>query len=202
MGNDWVLTNLEWLAVLLGVANITLLIRRSIWNYPFGIVMVSIYGYIFYQSKLYSEAGLQVFFLVVQMYGWINWHKVKEQAGEIDVGWSPRGFILACIGATAVIALLVGNLMDRMTDAAAPYHDAAIAIMSVTAQILMVMRRVESWVYWIVVDILAVWLFYTRDLLPTSGLYAVFLVLATIGLFQWVRASSSKATTKASEAQS
>ena len=179
---------LEWLAVALGIINITLLIRRSVWNYPFGIVMVSLYFVIFSDAKLYGDAGLQIFFFVVQIYGWVRWREVKAQSGEVVVRWSSPRAIVGVAALTAALAFGFGLVMERFTDAAAPLPDATIAVMSVTAQVLMVLRRVESWAYWIAVDVLAVWLFYTRDLLPTSGLYVVFLALACVGLAQWMRA--------------
>lgn len=182
---------IEWLAVALGIINITLLIRRSVWNYPFGIVMVALYFVIFADARLYGDAGLQIFFFVVQIYGWIRWREVQAQSGEVVVSWSAARTIIAVASLTAALAFGLGLVMERYTDAVAPLPDAIIAVMSVTAQVLMVLRRVESWAYWIAVDVLAVWLFYTRDLLPTSGLYAVFLVLACVGLFQWVRALKS-----------
>jgi nicotinamide mononucleotide transporter len=65
---------IEIVASILGVANIVLLVRRSIWNYPFGIVMVTMYGVVFFQARLFSDALLQVFFFVVQIYGWWVWY--------------------------------------------------------------------------------------------------------------------------------
>lgn len=179
---------LEWLAVALGIINITLLIRRSVWNYPFGIVMVALYFVIFSNVKLYGEAALQIFFVLVQIYGWIRWREVQAQSGEVVVSWSGPRTIVAVAALTTALVFGLSLVMARYTDAAAPLPDATITVMSVTAQVLMVLRRVESWAYWIAVDVLAVWLFYTRDLLPTSGLYAVFLALACVGLAQWMRA--------------
>ena len=75
--------------------------------------------------------------------------------------------------------------MARYTDAAAPFADAAVAGMSVAAQILQSQRRVESWLLWIAVDILAVGLFWSRGLVPTAILYAIFLGMAVWGLFAW-----------------
>ncbi len=184
---------LEWVAVALGIANVGLLIRRSIWNYPFGIAMVSIYSIIFFDAKLYSEAALQIFFLIIQIYGWTRWHAVQRDEGAIDVRWSSPVMLAICALGTAFLAVAIGSAMDRFTDAAAPYPDAFIAAASVSAQILMVMRRVENWVYWIVIDIGAIWLFYTRDLTATSGLYAVFLIMASIGLWQWTKSCEPRA---------
>ena len=183
---------IEWLAVALGIINVGLLVRRSIWNYPFGIAMVCLYFVIFIDARLYGDAGLQVFFLLTQIYGWISWNKVRGQMGDVVVQWSGAGLVLAVLAATSIAALALGFAMERFTDAAAPYPDAAIAAFSVTAQVLMVLRRIESWIYWIAVDVLAIWLFWTRDLAPTSGLYAVFLLLAIAGLWQWLKAHKAQ----------
>lgn len=175
----------EWLAVALGLANITLLIRRSIWNYPFGLVMVSIYAWIFFGAKLYSDAGLQIFFFVVQVYGWMHWARRRDDAGKVIVRRLTARQTGICISAGIVGVALLGTAMGRFTDAAAPYWDGSIAVFSVIAQILLARRYLENWLVWIVVDILAIGLFWTRGLEPTAALYALFLVLATAGYFQW-----------------
>ena len=83
--------------------------------------------------------------------------------------------------------LLWGTGMARLTDAAAPYVDATTAGLSVTAQLLQSLRRVESWVLWICVDVIALGLFTWRGLYVTTALYGLFLVLAIVGLFEWKR---------------
>ena len=75
----------EAIAFLLGLANVGLLVRRSIWNYPAGLAMVAIYGFVFFEAKLYSDALLQLFFFAVQIYGWVNWAHSKAEAGEVKV---------------------------------------------------------------------------------------------------------------------
>jgi nicotinamide mononucleotide transporter len=78
---DWT----EIVASALGVANIVLLVRRSIWNYPFGIAMVTLYGVVFFQARLFSDALLQVFFFVVQIYGWWVWYHARDSEGLVKV---------------------------------------------------------------------------------------------------------------------
>ncbi len=178
---------IEIIAVLLGIANITLLIRRSIWNYPFGIVMVTLYAWIFFEAKLYSDALLQPFFFVVQIYGWYYWLKGRGDDGLIVVrrlsGRQAIGY-----GAAALAGISVwGTLMARHTDASFPYWDASILALSIVAQFLLARRRLENWLVWIAVDLLAIGLYWTKDLYPTAALYFVFLVLATVGYFNWRR---------------
>jgi nicotinamide mononucleotide transporter len=176
---------LEWVAAGLGVINVALVVRRSIWNYPFGIAMVSLYFFVFLGEKLYSDVLLQAFFLVVQLYGWWNWLRSKAETGEVVVlvmDWAARARWLAgCAVATA----LWGWLMHRYTDASFPWWDAAVAMMSVAAQILMSRRYLENWMLWIAVDLAAIPLYAVKDLRPTVALYIVFLALSIAGLVHW-----------------
>lgn len=181
------MTLIEAVAVALGLANIALIIRRSVWNYPFGIVMVILYAHIFWTSKLYSDAGLQVFFLIVQFYGWVVWAGKQGDDGRVIVARMETRARLGWVVASVVAAAIWGTMMYRLTDAAYPYWDGAIAMLSVAAQIMMTRRLVENWVWWIVVDVLAIGLFAVKGLWLTAGLYGVFLVMATYGLIEWRR---------------
>lgn len=182
------MNQLEWVAAALGVVNVTLVVRRSVWNYPFGLAMVSLYFFVFFEAKLYSDALLQIFFFVVNLYGWRNWVNAKRASGEVPVGTlTPRERIVWA-GATAAISVMWGLFMARFTDAAAPMIDAGIAGASIAAQILMARRKIENWMLWILVDVVAIGLFWSRDLFYTSGLYALFLLLSVAGLIVWRRA--------------
>ena len=177
----------EIAAALLGVVNVLLVVRRSTWNYPFGIAMVALYFFVFWDAKLYSDALLQVFFFVIQIYGWWAWvhaRHVDQWVAVALMGWSAR---LRWLGCTALAVLVWGSGMYLWTDAAAPFVDATTAGLSVAAQILQSLRRVESWVLWIAVDMIAIGLFAWRDLLVTTALYGLFLVLSLVGLLEWRR---------------
>jgi nicotinamide mononucleotide transporter len=180
---------LELTAVLLGIANVGLLVRRSIWNYPFGMAMVALYFVIFREAKLYGEAGLQVFFFVVQGWGWWLWARAGGLAESVAVEWMSWRARVAALALVAVSAVSIGWAMARFTDAAVPYADAAIAGGSVVAQVLLAMRRVENWALWIAVDALSIGVYISRGLNLTAGLYVVFLAMATAGLIQWSKAA-------------
>ncbi len=179
---------LEWLASALGLANIIFIVRRSVWNYPFALAMVTLYGFIFWDAKLYSDAGLQVFFFVVNLYGWRAWSRNAVQQGEIVVDrLGTVGRIGWMFGSIAAIAAW-GSFMAARTDASYPYWDASVAMLSVTAQILMTRRYVENWHWWIVVNLISIPLYWSKGLYATMVLYCVFLVLAIIGLMEWRKA--------------
>jgi len=174
-------------AALLGVANVALLIRRSIWNYPFGIVSVAIYGYVFYSVRLYSDGILQIYFFLIQFYGWWNWLHGRNEDGLARVETMAARERATWSALTILVALGIGWLFRTYTNAAAPWMDAALAATSVTAQYLLSIRKLENWVLWIAADVFYVGLYWWKGLYPTAGLYAVFLILSVAGLGEWSR---------------
>ncbi len=179
---------IEILAALLVLVNIALVARRRVSNYPFGIAAVTLYAVVFAQAKLYSDMLLQGFFLVLNLYGWINWRRSRAHAGEVAVrtlGWRARGgWLIGC----AIAIAGWGWLMHRLTDAAAPWWDAGVAIASVAAQLLLARRYLENWMLWIAVDLVAVPLFAARGLWFTAAVYVGLLGLSIWGMIGWHRA--------------
>lgn len=182
---------IEIIAVLLGLTNIVLIIRRSVWNFPFAVAMVCIYAVIFQEAKLYSDAGLQIFFAVVNIYGWWSWGRSKTHQGDIIVRRLPpiayAGWIVASIAAISGW----GHFMSANTDASYPYWDASVAMLSVAGQILMTRRFVENWHWWIIVNMISIPLYIAKDLHLTAALYSIFLILAIAGLIEWRKVEHS-----------
>lgn len=179
------MTGIEIFASLAGVANILLLIRRSVWNYPFAILMVALYFRVFLDAKLYSDALLQLFFLAINIWGWVHWRRVAQSEGEVVVGWMRGAARAQWLGGIAAVTIGWGWLMHRFTDAHYPWWDAAVAIPSVAAQTLLAKRRIENWLLWIAVDVTAIGLYAAKGLWPTTALYMLFLIMSVWGLIQW-----------------
>ena len=178
---------LELAAAILGVVTVFLVVRRSVWNYPFALAMVALYFVVFYEARLYSDALLQIFFFAINVYGWWAWHRAPQVEHGVKVVVMARNSRLAWLAGTVGASLSWGFLMSRLTDAAAPFADAAIAGTSISAQILQSLRRIETWMLWIVVDVGAIGLFWSRDLVVTAALYALFLIMSVAGLVEWKR---------------
>lgn len=185
---EW-MSALEWVAAGLGLINIALLVFRSVWNYAFGIASVSIYIFVFFETRLYAESGLQVFFVLAQIWGWYLWYKVGDEDARVPVRWLDWQSRAVWLAVTAALSINLGWVMHRFTNAAMPYADSAIAGASVAAQILLAYRRVENWVLWVVIDVAAVALYINRGLYPTAGLYGGMLVMSLFGLREWVLAA-------------
>ncbi|MYL97605.1 nicotinamide riboside transporter PnuC [Novosphingobium sp. FGD1] len=179
---------IEWIAAALGLANIALLVRRSAWNYPFGMAMVALYAVVFFEAKLYGEAGLQLFFFAAQAWGWLLWVRAGSGDTQVPVRRLDNMSRVLWVMGAAALALNLGWAMDRFTDASLPYADAAIAGTSIAAQILLAFRRIENWILWIAVDIAAIALYLVKGLWPTAGLYLVFLAMSALGLREWIAA--------------
>jgi nicotinamide mononucleotide transporter len=175
----------EVVAALCGLINVILIIRRSFWNYPFGFVMVTLYAWIFYENKLYSDTILQVYFFIIQIFGVMWWLRGRDANGAITVRSLTARQAWAWTLAAIVGAAALGLTMFRLTDAALPFWDAAVTVLSVVAQTLMARRCVESWLVWIIVDALAIGIFTSKTLVPTAALYSIFLGLAIQGWFSW-----------------
>jgi nicotinamide mononucleotide transporter len=178
---------IELIAAGLGVINVWLVVKRSVWNYPFGIVMVTLYGFVFFHARLYSDTILQVFFFAVQVFGWWYWLQGRGQDGRVlpeSMGAAGR---LGAAAATLAGAAAGGWFFATYTNAAAPWLDAFIASASVVAQCLMSVRKIENWLWWIAVDCVAVGVYFWKGLYPTTALYVIFLCLSIAGLIGWRR---------------
>ena len=176
---------------LLGLVQIWLLVRRSLWNFPLAMTSVALIGVTLFETKFYSEAGLQGFFFVVNALGWYQWRQVQDQTHTVPVSWMTGPARIRWAAITAVLSLSLGWVMQHLTNAALPFADSAVAGASVAAQLLLNARRIENWVLWVAIDVVSIGLFLYRDLNFLAGLYLVFLVMSVIGLRQWAAAQQS-----------
>jgi len=178
--------SLDQLNLALGILGVALMIRRTLWAFPVGLLSVGVQGVLFFQAKFYADATLQVFFFAALAWGW--WHWGNAAGPELPVSrLTTRGLAMTLAGAvfaTAIWALA----LRRWTDAVMPWRDAGIAAFSVAAQVLQARKKLENWPLWIGVNLLAVTSYWKAELAFTAFLYAVYLGLAVLGWRAWRRA--------------
>lgn len=187
------LTPLEGTAVVFGLVSVWLSTRENIWSWPTAIINVGLYSILFIREKLYADAGLQVIYLVLSLYGWYEWKFGGENRSELHVSRvTPRlAAILAALGIAGSVAL--GTFLHRTTDASLPYLDATLSVFSLIAQWMMTRKIVENWALWIVLDVVYVWMFIAlKHLHFTAFQYSVFLLLAVLGLRDWKRSYDAR----------
>ncbi|HEU4321750.1 MAG TPA: nicotinamide riboside transporter PnuC [Roseiflexaceae bacterium] len=170
-----------------GLISVYLTMRNNIWCWPTGMVSVLAFAVLFFNSKLYADMLLQIFFFVTSAQGWYYWRRGGAGHSELPITLLTRRQIGALgVGLVAAVAL-VGWLFASYTDAHLPFWDAAASGASVVAQVLLMRRKLENWYLWIAVDILSVGIYLYKQLYLTAGLYVVFLALAIGGLLAWRR---------------
>lgn len=176
---------IEIVASISGFLCLFLLIQRNIWCWFFGFIQVTLYSWIFFHVKLYSDALLHIVYMGFQVYGWWNWRHHSDATQHVIIE-SMSARVLSfwiMIGLTA--AAVLGTLMHTYTDASMPYPDAFTTCFSLIAQWLLTRRYLVNWLLWIAVDIVAIYVYLQKGLYPTAALYATFLVMCLIGYRAW-----------------
>lgn len=169
------------------MVSVFLSVRQNIWSWPTAIINVSLYFVVFYRARLYADMGLQVFYAAISIYGWYHWLFGGANRTRLKVSLTPRLWwpLLALLWLAGSYAL--GTLLSRHTDAAVPYVDSALTVGSLVAQWMMTRKYVENWLIWILLDVAYVMVFIDRGLILTAVLYAIYLVLASLGFIEWRR---------------
>jgi len=179
---------LELWAFALALGGVVLTARVSPWGWPPTIVASALYGWLFFEHRLYGDAALQLFFIAVSAWGWRAWLRTTPaDASRVGSGVRSldarvtRRLALALVACWAVL----GALLARFTDTDVPWFDAAPTAGSVFAQVLLARKFVQAWTLWIGVNLVAVALFAGKSLWLTALLYLIFVALSVAGWRRW-----------------
>jgi nicotinamide mononucleotide transporter len=194
------MSSLEIVAFIVSVLGVWLTTARSLWNYPFSLLSVALYGVIFYQVKLYADMGLQGIFAGTLLYGLWQWLRGRSASGEVLVTRVRTAEVLASIVAAIGAAVALGFLLYSHTDASLPWVDSALLAGSLVGSVWAARRNLESWWVWIIVDVLYVGVYAAKHLYLTALLYAAFVVLAILGLRRWQVAFAAQTQARTQEA--
>lgn len=177
----------EAAAAVLGLAYLLLAVRRNLLCWLCAFISTTVYLVLFARAALYMQSLLQVFYLVMAVYGFIDWRKGRTAEGEVLIrSWTALRHLTV---AALVVAMSVVNgwLLAHNTNAAAPYIDSFVTWGSVVTTWMVARRVIENWLYWVVVDAVAAWLYFTQGLLATTLLFVIYLGIVVHGYFVWRR---------------
>lgn len=182
-------TWLEVIAFALALANITCNVFEIHWGWPLTIVASALYAWLFYASKLYGDAGVNVFFAFAAVWGWWQWlHGHRGDSGALltiarldSKGWRRAA------AAWVLLWIAVAALLRFITDSDVPWADGFVTSGSVVGTVLLARKYIENWLVWLVVNAASVALFAYKSLHLTVVLYAIFFALAVWGWFGWQR---------------
>jgi len=184
-------TWLEIIGVITGLLCVALAAMNNIWNWPIAIISVGIYIFIFLDARLYADMGLQVYFLVMNIYGWYFWSRKPAIEVKAPVTLITSKEIIAVILIVAIVTPVLGFLLVTLSPilhykpASYPYLDSFCTACSLVAQVFLARKVLENWLIWIFVDIIYVGVYIFKHLDLTAGMYAIYVVIALLGYLDW-----------------
>jgi nicotinamide mononucleotide transporter len=199
----------EILAAITALAYVIFAARGSLWCWPAAMISTVLYSIIFYDVYLWSDSGLQIYYFSMAIYGWWNWkqsHCNQEDSqnnfleGTLNSdreGFKPQKnhtimiqtyhytYHLKALGILTLISLALGYLMSNYTPTDFPYLDAATTAFAVFGTYLVAQRVLENWLYWVVIDLVSIYLYIEKGLTPTAVLFGLYVILASYAYYNW-----------------
>jgi len=176
---------LEAIAVLFGLLSVWYAKKANILVYPTGIFSVLIYVYICYYAGLYADMGINFFYFVVSIYGWYKWTRKDELAQVLPISRCSKAEHIWGVIFTVALFLILQYILRKFTDSTVPYWDSFTTAIFIVGMVLMALKKIENWIYWIIGDVVSIPLYFHKDLVLTSFQYFVFLILAVMGYLAW-----------------
>lgn len=190
---------LELSGLVFGLLAVYFLIKENIRTWPIGIIYVLISFVIFWQQRLYGDLILHVFFLILNIYGWYYWIAGKKKnEEELPVTRTSSSLMLKVLLASGIGIFIFGYFLDNihiiwpdLGEAAVPYWDSTTSILSVTAMWLQARKKVENWIFWFFVDVLATGIYVYKGIYFYAALYGIYIFLAIAGYLAWKKSMDS-----------
>jgi nicotinamide mononucleotide transporter len=183
---------LEWIAAAFGVVSVWLSTREHIASWPTALVNTALYFVVLGRAQLYANAGLQLFYFTLSLYGWYQWKYGGATHTGVQVGRTPPRLALGLATVAAVATLALGVGLSTFTDAASPWLDAGTTAVSLVAQWMLTRKLRENWAVWIAVNVVYIGLYASQGLWPTMLLYVAFFGLAIAGWRSWGRSLAAR----------
>ena len=174
---------IEWLAVISSVIYVVLATKRSILCWLFALLGSALFVYLCYVGELYIESILQMFYVVMAVVGWMSWKKSESENSSI-IKWGMNNHLIN-IFISGVVAFILGYIFDNYTNQANPYVDAFTTCYSLSATFMVTRKILGNWIYWIVIDVVSIYLYAQQEYNLTAVQYGLFTILAVFGFIAW-----------------
>lgn len=191
---EYIKTNwIEIVGAILSLIYLYLSIKQKLSLWFFGIISSLFYIVIFFQTKFYADMSLQFYYVVISIYGWINWKHGDDLAGKemLAAQLTKRLFVNLCI-ATGLIYIIYYFILSRYTDSTIPKADSVVGALSIVGTWMLARKLIENWIVWIVADGLCVGLYFYKGLYPTAILFIIYTLMAAVGYWEWKKSPSIK----------
>ena len=184
---NYIQTNwVEIAGVVLSLIYIYLSIEQKISLWIYGFLSSALYIVVFFQTKFYADMSLQFYYLIISVYGWINWKYGKPDTGqELPATTTSKRLMLQLVVSSVVIYIIYYIVLAKFTDSTIPKADSLVGMLSVVGTWMLARKLIENWLVWIVADGIATGLFFYKGLYPTAILFIIYTVMALVGYLQW-----------------
>ena len=181
MASSW----LEAVAVITGLLSVWFAKKENILVYPVGIVSVLIYVYLCFSVKLYADMGINAFYFVMSLYGWVKWSRKVDDKPARPITRASRMEWIYSFSGLVIFFIILFFVLHNYTDSNVPFWDAFTTSIFIIGMWLMALKKIENWLAWIVGDFMCIFLFASKGLILTSFQYLIFLILAVPGYIEW-----------------
>ena len=181
---------LEFIAVFFGLLSVWYAKNNNIKVFPTGIISVSIYIFITYSAKLYADTGINFYYLLMSIYGWVLWGS-KNKKIKKNVSKCNKTELFFSIILTGAFFFIIYYLL-KLSDSDVPIIDSITTSLCLVAMFLMARRKIENWIYWIIADIIYIPLYFYKELPLTSFQFIIFLIIAVLGYLSWQKIINEK----------
>lgn len=179
--------SLEIFGAIIGLIYLYLEYKANKWLWLFGVIMPVVYIFIFYQSKFYADMGINIYYFLASIYGWIVWTKSKNSERTTKISHTPTQFIVPLSIIGIAIFAFIAFILIRFTDSPVPYGDSFTTSVSIIGMWMLAHKYIEQWWLWFSVNIVACGLYFWKDLYYTGALFAIYAVISIFGYFKWKR---------------
>ncbi|MBR4962634.1 MAG: nicotinamide mononucleotide transporter [Muribaculaceae bacterium] len=185
---------IEILGTIVGIVYLWLEYKANIYLWLVSIIMPAIYLYVFYVAGLYADFAINIYYLLIAIYGWMAWKygfklfsakREKNVDEKLRISHVPKKLWIRLVVVYVLLQLSITWVLITYTNSDVPWLDSFTTSVSILAMWLLARKYLEQWLVWIVVDIVSVGLYLYKDLYYTSALYAVYAIIAIFGYYKW-----------------
>lgn len=182
---------MELLGTIVGLIYLWLEYKASIYLWIAGVIMPAIYLYVYFEAGLYADFGINVYYLLAAIYGWIVWSSgKKDNSDELPITCMPRHYWLKLFVVFLLVFLAIAWLLITQTDSTVPWADSFTTALSIVGMWMLARKYLQQWWVWIVVDVACSALYIYKELYFTAVLYALYAIIAIFGYLKWKKMMS------------
>ena len=188
---DFLMEYLEIIGTFVGLVYLWLEYHASIYLWVASVVMPIVYTFIFFDAGLYADMGIQIYYVLASIYGFICWKWTitrknnKNSEEKLKITHAPRRLITPISVISIALTIVIAYILIVFTDSNVPWWDSFTTSLSIVAMWMMARKYIEQWWTWLVVDVVSAGIYLYKELYFTAGLYALYAVIAYFGYKKW-----------------